>query len=481
MRTSGPASGPSNTTDFRAAARRLTEWIEAYRIRLADLPVLSPVQPGDVQAVIPPLAPESPEDIESILTDLDETIVPGLTHWNHPGFMAYFASSASDPGILAEFVTAALNVNAMLWRTSPAATELESRMVDWVRDFVGLPDVFQGVIQDTASTSTFVALVAARGRAVPDVRNLGLAGRSELGACTVYASRLAHSSLDKAAIAAGLGHANVRHVDVDDRYAMRADALHDALTRDRAAGRLPVMVCATIGTTSCTSCDPVAEIADVCSAHGVWLHVDAAYAGPAASLPELRPLFDGWERADSIVLNPHKWMSVPIDCSVLLGRDLDEFRASLALTPEYLSSDTAASNLMDVGIALGRRFRALKLWFVFRWYGAQGLREMIKRHCGLAHEFAAKVAADSRLEIAAPVLFSTVCFRAIPPDGHTEEDWNRRLLSAVNREGTIFLSHAELGGRFTIRLTIGSVHTRREHAEAAWASVERALQHPELS
>jgi len=479
MRTSGPDAGPPDKPDFRTAAHRMTAWIESYRVRLAELPVLSRVQPGEVGAAIPLRAPESPEDIEAILGDLDETIVPGLTHWNHPGFMAYFASSASDPGILAEFVTAALNVNAMLWRTSPAATELEARMVDWVRDFVGLPDVFQGVIQDTASTSTFVALVAARGRAVPDVRELGLAGRSELGRCTVYASRLAHTALDKAAIAAGLGHANVRHVDVDERYAMRADALDDALAQDRATGKRPVMVCATLGTTSCTSCDPVSEIADVCAAHGVWLHVDAAYAGPAASLPELRPLFDGWERADSIVLNPHKWMSVPIDCSVLLGRNLEEFRASLALTPEFLSSDTTAPNLMDVGIALGRRFRALKLWFVFRWNGAEGLRAMLRRHCELAHEIAAKVASDPRFEMAAPVLFSTICFRAIPPAGITEEDWNRRLLSAVNRAGRIFLSHAELDGRFTIRLTIGSAHTRREHVEAAWESVERALQHPD--
>ncbi|MDH3297176.1 MAG: pyridoxal-dependent decarboxylase [Gemmatimonadota bacterium] len=478
MRASGQAVGPSDQPDFHSSAHQLTEWIEAYRSCLHELPVLSRVQPGDVEAAIPPVAPESPENFARILSDLDTTIVPGLTHWNHPGFMAYFASSASDPGILAEFVTAALNVNAMLWRTSPAATELESRMVDWVRDFVGLPDLFQGVIQDTASTSTFVALVAARGRAVPDVRELGLAGRSELGQCTVYGSRLAHMSLDKAAIAAGLGHANVRHVDVDERYAMRADALDAALAADRGAGRHPVMVCATLGTTSCTSCDPVAEIADVCAAHGVWLHVDAAYAGPAASLPELQPLFDGWQRADSIVLNPHKWMSVPIDCSVLLGRNLEEFRASLALTPEYLASDTTEHNLMDVGIALGRRFRALKLWFVFRWYGTNGLRAMLRRHCELAREFAARVAADPRLEIAAPVLFSTVCFRAIPPAGFTEGDWNHRLLSAVNREGSIFLSHAELDGRFTIRLTIGSVHTQREHVESAWESVERALQHP---
>lgn len=474
MRRSEPA-GPPDALDFRASARRLTEWIEAYRGSVGDLPVFSRVQPGDIEAAIPPEAPEEPEDLESILTDLDHTIVPGLTHWNHPGFMAYFSSSASDPGVLAEFVTAALNVNAMLWRTSPAATELESRMVGWLRGFVGLPDEFQGVIQDTASTSTFVALVAARGRAVPGVREQGLAGRSALGPCTVYGSRLAHTALDKAAIAAGLGHANVRHVDVDERYAMRPKALDEALAEDLAAGGLPVMVCATIGTTTCTSCDPVAEIADVCAAHDVWLHVDAAYAGPAASLPELRHLFEGWERADSIVVNPHKWMSVPIDCSVLLGRGLDEFRGSLALTPDYLSSDTAALNLMDVGIALGRRFRALKLWFVFRWYGADGLRQMLRRHCTLAGEFAERIRSDHRFELAAPVPFSTVCFRALPPAGISESDWNRRLVAAVNRAGRIFLSHADLDGRYTIRLTIGSVHTHRRHVEGAWESLAASL------
>lgn len=468
--------GSTEPAGFRDSADRMAAWIEAYRARLHELPVLSTVQPGDIEAAIPAEAPESPDTFESILADLDRTIVPGLTHWNHPGFMAYFCSSASDPGILAEFATAALNINAMLWRTSPAATELESRMVGWLRAFVGLPDEFDGVVQDTASTSTFVALVAARERAVPGVRELGLAGRSTVGPCTVYGSQLAHSALDKAAIAAGLGHANLRSVEVDENYAMRPAALDAMLATDRAAGRCPVMVCATIGTTSCASCDPVAEIADICAAHDVWLHVDAAYAGPAASLPEFRPLFEGWERADSIVLNPHKWMSVPLDCSVLLGRDMDAFRASLALTPVFLSSDdTTAPNLMDVGLALGRRFRALKLWFVFRWYGSEGLRDMIRRHCALARDFADRIRADSRFELAAPVGFSTVCFRARPRAGRSEEAWNRRLLEEVNRTGDVFLSHTILDARYTIRLTVGNVHTNRSHVEGAWTSLSSIL------
>lgn len=474
MTESGPEI-PTDSADFRRSADRMAEWIEAYRARMHELPVLSRVQPGDIKSAIGSEAPASPDDFESILADLDKTIVPGLTHWNHPGFMAYFCSSASDPGILAEFATAALNANAMLWRTSPAGTELESKMIDWMCAFVGLPDEFDGVIQDTASTSTFTALVAARERAVPGVRKSGLAGHTTGGPFTVYGSELAHSSLDKSVIAAGLGLDNLRSVEVDADFAMVPKELDRMLTEDCAAGCHPVMVCATIGTTPCASVDPVSEIADVCAAHGVWLHVDAAYAGPAASIPELRPRFEGWERADSIVLNPHKWMSVPLDCSVLLGRDLNAFRASLAITPSYLSSEQTGQNLMDVGLALGRRFRALKLWFVFRWYGTEGIQDMIRRHCSLAREFADWLEGDSRFELAAPVGFSTVCFRACTPPGWSEDAWNRRLLEEVNRAGDVFLSHTELDGRIAIRLTIGSVHTQRSHMQDACESLSTSI------
>lgn len=461
-------------SDFTSAATRVAEWIESYRASLDSLPVLSRVAPGELADALPAAAPDRPEPLEALLADLDRFIVPGLTHWNHPGFMAYFCSSSADPGVLAEFVTAAFNVNAMLWRTSPAATELEERMVAWTRDFVGLPPAFSGVIQDTASTGLFVALVAARHRAYPDVRTAGLAGR-EAPTGRIYGSSLAHSSLDKAVIAAGFGHDNLVRVPVDERFAMRPDALDRALREDREAGRRPVMVCATIGTTSCASVDPAAAIADVCADHDVWLHVDAAYAGPAASLPELRPRFDGWERADSVIVNPHKWMSVPLDCSLLLAPDLDDFRASLALTPEYLASEGGGTNLMDVGLALGRRFRALKLWFVFRRVGASGLREMIRRHCELARGFAARVQDHRRLSLAAPVSLGTVCFRADAPEGETGDAWNRRLLSAVNRDGRVFLSHTELDGRYTIRLVVGSVHTEPSHVDAAWDTVTTAL------
>lgn len=486
--TAGGAPAPRNrdtngTDGFVPSTLRVARWIEAYRTRLPELPVLSRVRPGEVTAALPEAPPETPESYEAILADLDRIVVPGLTHWNHPGFMAYFCSSSADPGLLAEFVTAAFNVNAMLWRTSPAASELEERMVEWTRRFVGLPDAFDGVIQDTASTSTFVALLAARHRAFPQAREYGLPESGSGGPGRVYGSELAHSSLDKAVIAAGLGHRNLVHIDVDGTYSLRPEALDRALRDDRAAGRMPVMVCATIGTTSCASVDPVAAIADVCAEHDVWLHVDAAYAGPAAALPELRPRFTGWERADSIVLNPHKWMSVPLDCSLLFGRRLDAFRASLALTPEYLASDTAAPNLMDVGLALGRRFRALKLWFVFRREGAAGIREMIRRHCALADSFAGRIEAEPRLELAAPPSFGTVCFRVkAEPDEDTTrmaEDGaaaaSRRLLERINDEGRIFLSHTELDGRYTLRLVVGSIHTGPAQLEVAWDAVSTAL------
>jgi aromatic-L-amino-acid/L-tryptophan decarboxylase len=453
---------------FLDASARVAEWIADYRARLPELPVLARVEPGATAARIPEEPPEGPEALEAILDDLDEVIVPGLTHWNHPGFFGYFSSSSADPGVLAEFVAAALNVNAMLWRTGPAATELEERMTDWLRRFVGLPEGFHGVIQDTASSSSFAALLAARERALPGTRSEGLAAAGPAARPVVYQSDQAHSSIDKAAVAAGIGLANVRHIASDGAFRMRPDALEAAIRTDRGAGRTPVMVTATVGTTSSTSVDPVEAIAEICAEHGVWLHVDAAYAGPAASLPELRPLFRGWERADSVVLNPHKWMMTPVDCSVLLFRDPDAFRASLALTPEYLRSGVAAPNLMDIGLPLGRRFRSLKLWFLFRWYGSDGLRAILRRHVELAGGFRAWIEEDPRFALAAPAPFSTVCFRALPPEGGIPADeWNRRLLEAVNARGRVFLSHTVLGGRYALRLAIGSAWVRDEDVRAA--------------
>lgn len=485
--------------DFREAADLAADWVAAYREGVEDHPVLSRVDPGDVAARIDEDPPEEGEPFEAILRDLEDTVVPGLTHWNHPGFFAYFPSTASGPAVLAEFVAAALNQNAMLWRTSPAATEMEERMVGWIRRLVGLPDDFTGVLQDTASSSSFTALLAARERLGAEIRRRGMAGRADLPSLLLYVSEQAHSSLEKAAIAAGLGQDSVQKVLADASYRMDPEALDERIREDREARRAPVMVCATVGTTSTASVDPVDEIADVCAEHGVWLHVDAAYAGPAAMLPEARDRFEGWERADSVVLNPHKWMATPVDCSVLLFRDPATVRASLALTPEYLRSEEDGeeerTNLMDYGLPLGRRFRALKLWFLLRWYGATGIRELLRSHIRWAHAFADRVREDDRFELVAEPSFSTVCFRALPPEptGPEEEagdarplagedardtlavnDLNRRLMDDVNRQGDVFLSHTELSGRYVLRLSVGGPFTREEHVRGAWRRLSEA-------
>lgn len=479
--------------EFRDSIRLTSEWVADYRESLEDFPVLSQVEPGDVADSVADAPPEEGEPFEALVEDLDDTILPGLTHWNHPGFFAYFPSSSSPPAVLAEFVAAAVNQNAMLWRTSPAGTELEERMVDWVRQLVGLPADFHGVIQDTASAGSFTALLAAREALDVEVRRYGMAGRPDLPSLTMYVSAQGHSSIEKAGIAAGLGQDGVRKVRVDDEWRMDPEALDEKIREDRNAGRLPTMVCATLGTTSTGSMDPVAEIAAVCREHDVWLHADAAYAGTAAMLPELRDRFRGWEEADSIVLNPHKWMSVPIDCSLLLYRDPDAFRRSLALTPEYLESDEeGTTDLMDFGLSLGRRFRSLKLWFLLRWHGAEGLRSRLREHVRWAEDFAARLEEDPRFQLMAPRSFSTVCFRALPDrgpgraedDGESRagarplargegvntlaaNDWNRELLERVNRRGRVFLSHTELAGSYVLRLSIGSVTTREEHVERA--------------
>ena len=471
------------------SAARVAEWISDYRTRLPELPVLPDVSPGDTLELLPKAPPEAPESLDDILSDLDRIIVPGLTHWNHPGFLAYFSSSSSDPGVLAEFIAAALNVNAMLWKTAPSASELETRMIEWMVRFVGLPDLFEGVIQDTASSSSFTALLAAREQAWPGSRTEGLITGESGVRPLVYQSDQAHSSIDKAVIASGIGSDNIRRIQSDGVFRMRPELLDRTLASDLQAGHLPVMVCATIGTTSSTSIDPVLTIADICARHGVWLHVDAAYAGPAAALPELRSLFEGWERADSIVLNPHKWLTTPIDCSVLLFRDPAAVRRSLAATPVYLETGVEARNLMDYGLPLGRRFRALKLWFLFRRLGAEALRDMLRRHIDLANGFADRVRLDDRFELVAPSPFSTVCFRALPAgddrsdrpaiDGSgpsPADDWNRRLLDEVNRRGRVFLSHTELAGQFVMRLAVGSAHVRDEDLEAAWTELTQSYE-----
>jgi aromatic-L-amino-acid decarboxylase len=469
--TDMPHAGDMDPEAFRREAHRVVDWLADYYAHPEQYPVLSRARPGEIRDALPAHAPAFGEGFDSIFTDFERIIVPGLTHWHHPGFFAYFGTTASGPGVLAEMLAAGVNVQAMLWRTSPAATELEEVALGWLRELIGLPRSFEGVIYDTASVSTLHALAAAREAAVPDVREQGLVGG--VGSPRVYCSEHTHSSIDKAVLTLGLGLEAIRRIPVDERFAMRADALRAAIAEDRAAGRLPIAVVATVGTTSSTSIDPVAAIAEICRAAGVWLHVDAAYAGVMAILPEYRYVLAGAEAADSLVVNPHKWLFTPFDLSALYCRRMNILRGAFSLVPEYLRTTEAApvKNLMDTGVQLGRRFRALKLWMVLRYFGADGIRTRLAEHCRLARLFASWVDDDPHFVRVAEVPFSVVCFR-YEPDGTTDETAlerrNQQLLDAVNASGEVFLSHTKLRGRFVLRLAVGNLRTTEIHVRRAW-------------
>jgi len=435
--------------------------------------VLAQVSPGEIAAMLPAHPPQHGESLEAILADVDRVVVPGLTHWNHPAFMAYFGITGSPPGILGETIAAALNVNAMLWRTSPAATELEQVTLRWAAELLGLPVGWFGQITDTASSSTLWALAGAREAAGLDVRTRGMAGRADLPPLRVYTSEEAHSSVEKACITLGLGQEGLVKVATDAQYRMRADALREAIAADVAAGRRPIAAVATVGTTSSTSIDPVPAVADVCAEHGMWLHVDAAYGGAAAVVPELRGVVDGCDRADSLVVNPHKWLLTPIDCSLLYTSRPDVLRAAFSVVPEYLrSSEDDVVNLMDYGVALGRRFRALKLWMVLRAYGADGLAAVVRGHVELAHRLEAAIRAERDWELLAPVPFSTVCFRHHPAGVDDEAELrahNEAIVERVNSTGRAFISHTQLKGRYALRVAIGNAATTAEHVDRVWA------------
>lgn len=453
--------------EFRRYGHQAIDWIAAFLEHPERYPVLSPVKPGELTAALPPRGPEQGESIETILADFERLIVPANTHWNHPGFMAYFANTASEPGILGELLATALNPNGMLWKSSPAVTELEQTALRWLRQWTGLPEDWFGITYDTASVSTMHAIAAARQAADPESRTRGTPQ-----GLVAYASEHAHSSVEKGCIAVGIGQNNFRKVPVGAEFRMRPDALAEMVERDRAAGLRPFFVCATVGTTATTSVDPVPQIADVCESHNLWLHVDAAYAGSLTIAPEFRWAYAGCERADSLVTNPHKWLLTPMDCSVFFTRRPEVLRAAFSLIPEYLrtAGDAGAVNLMDYGVALGHRFRALKLWFIMRYYGREALAEILRGHVRLAQELAAKVDADPRFERTAPTPFSVVCFRYRGTD-----DENRRIQDAVNASGEIFISGTVLNGRFTMRVAIGNAATRREHVERAWELVVKRV------
>lgn len=477
----GHAPGDMAPLEFAAAGHALIDWIARYLEDAEQYPVLSRATPGQVRSALPAAPPTLGEPFAAVMADAERVILPGVTHWNHPGFFAYFAISGSAPGILAELLTAALNINGMLWRTSPAATELEQLTLDWLRQLLGLQSGWFGMITDTASISTLLALAAAR-EAHPElaVRSRGLAGRPDLPPLRIYTSTESHSSVDRAAITLGFGHDNVVHVPVDDEFRMRPDALANLIGEDRAHGRLPIAAIATVGTTGPGSIDPVPAIATVCEREKIWLHVDGAYGGAAAVVPELQHVLAGVDRADSLVINPHKWLFTPIDCSALYTRRPEILRRAFSLVPEYLTTTAPDEvvNYMDYGVQLGHRFRALKLWSVIRVFGALGLADRIRYHCALAREFAAWVDAAPAWRRVASVHFSLVCFRYDPggPDltAQKTDALNATILERVNASGEVYLSHTKLAGRYTIRLAIGNLRTELRHVAAAWRLLQDA-------
>jgi aromatic-L-amino-acid/L-tryptophan decarboxylase len=482
----GAGYGDMSADEFRKLGREAIDWIADYLENNDRYPVLAQVEPGQFASAIPESPPTQGEPMSDILADVESKVAPALTHWNHPSFFAYFATSASSPGILGELFSAAFDVKAMLWRTSPAAIELEQVTLSWLRQMMGLPESFDGIIYDTASVASMHALAAAREAAGFNVREEGLSGRTDMPLLTTYVSDQAHSSIEKAAIALGLGRRSVRVIPSDSEFRMDAAALARAIEKDKRQGHAPMSVVATVGTTSTTSIDPVPQIADICEKHKIWLHVDAAYAGSAAVVPEMEQVLAGCERADSLVTNPHKWLFTPFDLSVLYSPRLKVLREAFSLVPEYLRTTDAETvrNGMDYGIQLGRRFRALKLWFVIRYFGHDGLARRLAEHCRLAREFASLVDESPQWERLAPVPFSVVCFRALQPrePNESDETYERRLellneeiMASVNSTGEVFMSHTKLKGKFAIRLAVGNIRTTEEHVRKAWDLLNDAL------
>jgi aromatic-L-amino-acid/L-tryptophan decarboxylase len=459
--------------EFRRYGHAVVDWIADYQSRVELFPVLSQVKPGEIRASLPPSPPERGEPFELLLQDVEKLILPGITHWQSPNFYAYFPSNASGPGILGDLLSSGLDVQGMLWSTSPACTELETHVLDWLVPMLGLPEKFLssstggGVIQDTASSAALCALLAARERATGYVSNQkGCDGR-----IAAYASSQTHSSLQKAAMIAGIGVSNLRLIEVDENFAMRPDALAQQIDADKQASLTPCFVCATVGTTSSNAMDRIREIAQVCRQYNLWLHVDAAMSGTAALCPEFRHLQDGVEFADSYCFNPHKWMFTNFDCDCFWVADRKALIQTLSILPEYLRNQASESGSVidyrDWHIQLGRRFRSLKLWFVIRHYGVEGLQHHIREHVRLAQEFAAWVRKDDRFELAAPVPLNLVTFRHKGGDGI-----NQTIMDRLNRSGDLFLTHTKLNGKLTLRLCIGQTNTQARHVENAWKRIK---------
>lgn len=471
--------------EFRRFGHEIVDWIANYLAHIEDLPVLAQIEPGDLTAQLPTSAPENGESMETILADVDRLIVPALTHWSHPSFFAYFATSTSAPGIFGELLSAAFDVKSMLWRTSPASTELEEVVLDWLRQMIGLDAGMTGIIYDTASVSSMHAIAAAREGVEMRIREEGMSGRKDLPLLRVYASEQAHSSIDKGIITLGLGQRGLRKIPTDNEFRMNPNALADAIDEDKHNGFLPFCVVATVGTTSTSSIDPIPAIVEVCERDIMWLHVDAAYGGSAAIVPEMRHILDGCQRADSLVLNPHKWLFTPFDLSVLYCRHMDLLRRAFSLVPEYLRTpeQEKVRSGSDYGVQLGRRFRALKLWMIIRYFGHEGLAERIREHCRLAKLFASWIEESRDWELMAPLPFALVCFRARPTvAGETKEVQAKRLdvlneaiMHGVNATGKAFLSHTKLNDKLTLRLSIGNIRTTERHVRQVWELLNEQL------
>src|SRR5947209_5426190 len=462
---------------FRQQLHRLADWIADYRGKIETLRVAPDSKPGAIRAALPSQPPEQGEPFEKILADVDRVILPGMVHWSHPMFLAYFGWTTTAPGILAEVISAPLNVNAMTWRTCPAATELETLVIDWLRQWMRLPKNFDGVVYDTASVGIMHALAVAREEAAPSTRALGLTGR-DLPRFRIYASDQAHSSAEKAAIALGLGEENVQRVPSDAEFRLDVGALRAMIDRDLAQKFRPLAAVATVGTTSTASVDPVPAIAKICREDKMWLHVDAAYGGGFAILPEYEWITNGWNEADSVVLNPHKTLFVPLDFSILFVRDLERLRRVFTLVPEYLRGDTveAEKNYMDYGIQLGRRFRALKAWVIWRSFGRAGMADRLREQIRLTNLLVGWIKANNRFELAAPVVMPVVCFRFVAADDGKIDTLNSEIVERINASGLAYLTQTKLRGRTVMRIGFGNVLTAQEHIRMAWELIQKVAE-----
>jgi aromatic-L-amino-acid decarboxylase len=480
-----PPIGDMSAEEFRRFGHQLIDWVSDYFEKIETLPVLAQIEPGDLKARLPATPPQHGESMQQIIADMDRFVVPALTHWSHPSFFAYFATSTSAPGIFGELLSAAFDNKAMLWRTSPASTELEEVSLDWLRQMMGLDEGYSGIIYDTASVSSMHAIAAAREGVERRIREEGMSGRPDLPLLRVYVSEQAHSSIEKGVITLGLGQRGLRKIPTDADYRMDVKALAQAIAEDKRNGAIPFCVVATVGTTSTSSIDAVSEIVPIAEEHAMWLHVDAAYAGSAAVVPELRHILNGCERADSVAVNPHKWLFTPFDLSVLYCRHMDLLRRAFSLVPEYLRTpeQEKVRSGSDYGVQLGRRFRALKLWMVIRYFGHEGLAARIREHCRLAKLFASWVEASPDWELQAPVPLALVCFRACPrklgePDLAREkrlDELNEAIMHSVNATGKALLSHTRLQDKLTLRLSVGNIRTTETHVQRVWELLNKEL------